>query len=72
MARRTSSVGWVRKDDRLFTLEVFITGGPMTAKFVRTNKVVCRTIKIRGRRCVPASELGRLVESATPDNKARP
>lgn len=48
MAKRTSSVGWVRKDDRLFTLEVFVTGGPMTAKFVRKNKVICRTIKIRG------------------------
>jgi hypothetical protein len=41
-------VGWVKRDERLFTLEVCIIGGPMTAKFARKNKVICRTIQIRG------------------------
>ncbi len=40
--------GWVKQDDRLFTLEVFIISGPMTEKFVKKNKVVSRTIQIRG------------------------
>lgn len=40
--------GWVKRDDRLFTLEVCITSGPMTGKFIKKNKVVCRTIQIRG------------------------
>jgi len=38
----------VKQDDRLFTLEVCITSGPMTEKFIKKNKVVCRTIQIRG------------------------
>lgn len=33
---------------RLFTLDVHITDGPMTEKFVKKNKTVCRTIQIRG------------------------
>ena len=33
---------------RLYTLEVFIIGGPLTEKFVKKNPVVSRTIKIRG------------------------
>jgi len=40
--------GWVKRDDRLFTLEVCIVDGPMTEKFIKKNKVVCRTIQIRG------------------------
>jgi hypothetical protein len=36
------------KDSRLFTLEVCIISGPMTGKFIKKNKVVCRTIQIRG------------------------
>ncbi len=40
--------GWVLKDERIFTLEVCITSGPMTEKFVKKNKVVSRTIQIRG------------------------
>jgi hypothetical protein len=35
-------------DKRLYTLEVFLIGGPMTRKFVRKNPVVSRTIEIRG------------------------
>ena len=38
----------VKKDDRLFTLEVCIISGPMTEKFIKRNKVICRTIQIRG------------------------
>ena len=40
--------GWVKRDDRLLTLEVCIVDGPMTEKFIKKNKVVCRTIQIRG------------------------
>lgn len=36
------------KDNRLFTLDVYLAGGPTTEDFVKKNKVVCRTIKIRG------------------------
>ena len=45
---KTRARGWVKKDDRLFTLEVCIVGGPMTEKFIKKNKVICRTIQIRG------------------------
>jgi len=38
----------VPTDDRLFTLEVCIIGGPMTEKFIKQNRVICRTIQIRG------------------------
>jgi len=38
----------MKQDDRLFTLEVCIIGGPMTEKFLKKNKAVCRTIQIRG------------------------
>lgn len=37
-----------KQDDRLFTLEACITSGPMTEKFVKKNKVLSRTIQIRG------------------------
>jgi len=40
--------GWVKRDDRLFTLEVCIVSGPMTEKFIKKNKAICRTIQIRG------------------------
>jgi len=40
--------GWVKQDDRLFTLEVRITSGPMTEKFIEKNEAICRTIQIRG------------------------
>ena len=42
--------GWrsVSKDDRLFTMDVFIIGGPMTGKFSKKNEVISRTIQIRG------------------------
>jgi hypothetical protein len=45
---RQPARGWVKQDDRLFTLEVCIIGGPMTEKFMKKNKVICRTIQIRG------------------------
>ncbi|MCX5685462.1 MAG: hypothetical protein NT049_17535 [Planctomycetota bacterium] len=49
MAQRRRRTGtWVLKDDRLFTLDVFIINGPMAKKFVEKNKVVSRTIQMRG------------------------
>ncbi len=45
---RQRARGWVKKDDRLFTVGVCIIGGPMTEKFLKKNKAVCRTIQIRG------------------------
>jgi hypothetical protein len=33
---------------RLYTLEVFLLGGPITEKFAKKNRVVSRTIQIRG------------------------
>lgn len=36
------------KTTRLYTLEVYIIGGPMTNKFVKKNPVISRTIEIRG------------------------
>ena len=39
---------WVMQDDRLFTLDVGIVGGPMSEKFIKKNEVVARTIQIRG------------------------
>jgi pRiA4b ORF-3-like protein len=33
---------------RLYTLEVFLLSGPITAKFAKKNPVVARTIQIRG------------------------
>lgn len=36
------------KDKWLYTLDVFITSGPMTEKFAKKNKVISRTIQIRG------------------------
>jgi hypothetical protein len=33
---------------QLYTLEIFIIGGPVTEKFAKRNPVVSRTIKIRG------------------------
>jgi pRiA4b ORF-3-like protein len=37
-----------RSDVPLYTLEVCILSGPMTRKFVKKNRVVSRTIQIRG------------------------
>jgi hypothetical protein len=33
---------------RLYTLDVFIISGPLTERFVNKNKVISRTIQIRG------------------------
>jgi len=46
--RRKPTQGLTKKDDRLFTLEVCIISGPMTEEFVKKNKVISRTIQIRG------------------------
>jgi hypothetical protein len=35
-------------DKKIYTLEVFIISGPMTRSFVAENKVISRTIQIRG------------------------
>lgn len=35
-------------DGGLYTMEVFITSGPITEKFAKKNKVISRTIQIRG------------------------
>jgi hypothetical protein len=35
--------------DSLFTLVVFLTSGPVTAKFAKKNKIVSRKIQIRGK-----------------------
>lgn len=36
------------RKDGLYTLNVFIISGPMTAEFAKRNKVISRTIQIRG------------------------
>jgi hypothetical protein len=36
------------EDKRLFTLRVILLSGPMTEEFLRKNKTVSRTIRIRG------------------------
>jgi hypothetical protein len=41
-------MGRQKRDSRLFVLEVCIISGPMTEKFTEKNKVICRTIQIRG------------------------
>jgi len=46
--RKQPARGWVKLDDRLFTLEVCIISGPMTEKLIKKNKAICRTIQIRG------------------------
>src|SRR3990170_5410812 len=35
-------------DNRLYTLEVFLIGGPITERFAKKNPVVSRIIEIRG------------------------
>jgi hypothetical protein len=39
---------WVKLDERIFTLDVFILSGCLTKKFVKKNPVISRTIEIRG------------------------
>ena len=41
--RETGPVG-----NRLYTLEVFLFGGPTTERFIKENPVVSRTIQIKG------------------------
>lgn len=38
----------IQQDKRLYTLEVFLIGGPITEQFVKKNPVVVRTIEILG------------------------
>ena len=38
----------LNRDHRLFTLEILIVSGPISAAFARKNKVISRTIEIRG------------------------
>ena len=45
--RKKPAQGSAKRDGRLFTLAVFIISGPMTEKFVKKNKVISRTIRIR-------------------------
>jgi hypothetical protein len=45
---RQRARGWVKQDDRLFALEVCIISGPMIDTFIKKNRVICRTIQIRG------------------------
>ncbi len=40
--------GTSKQDDRLFMFEVNIINGPITEKFSKKNKVISRTIQIRG------------------------
>jgi len=46
--RKERAQGWVKQDDRLFTLEVCVISGPMTQKFIKKNKVICRAVQICG------------------------
>ena len=46
MARQPKKKGI--SDDRLFTLDVLITGGPMTDEFAKNNPTISRTIQILG------------------------
>ena len=50
MKRKTrKEAGKARVSDRrLYTLDVFIISGPITEKFAKKNRVICRTIEIRG------------------------
>jgi hypothetical protein len=40
--------GWYLPDDRLYTLDVYIIRGPMAQNFIKRNRVISRTIQIRG------------------------
>ena len=44
--KRTAKAAGI--DKRLYTLDVFIISGPLTKSFVKKNKVISRTIQIRG------------------------
>ena len=48
MAKRSKSSQKPTGDERLFTLEVFITSGPISETFAKKNRVVSRAIQIRG------------------------
>ncbi len=55
MAKRTpSKKAAKRRDDRLFTLDTYIIGGPITEEFAQKNEVVCRTIQVRGNQTLHA------------------
>ena len=42
------------RDDRLYTLDVFIISGPMTQTSAKKNRVISRTIQIRGHQSLQA------------------
>ena len=46
--QKTQKKSQLAKDTKLYTLDVFIIGGPIDEKFVKKNKIICRTIQIRG------------------------
>ena len=46
--RKQKAVASMKGSAPLFTLDVFITSGPMTEEFVEENETICRTIQIRG------------------------
>ena len=46
--RKRPAREWANRDDRLFTLEVSLIGGPVTEAFADENPAVSRTIEIRG------------------------
>ena len=48
MAKRSKSSQKPTGNERLYTLEVFITHGPITEDFAKKNRVVSRVIQIRG------------------------
>jgi len=45
---KTQKKSSLAKDTKLYTLDVFIISGPIDEKFIKKNKVICRTIQIRG------------------------
>ena len=46
--RKRPALGWVKRDDHLLTLEVYILSGPMSHEFIKKNEMICRTIQICG------------------------
>jgi len=46
--KKTQKKGRPAKAGKLWTLDVSLTGGPVTREFAEANKVICRTIQIRG------------------------
>jgi hypothetical protein len=48
-SKTAAAGGWFKEGEpRLYTLDVFLISGPITRAFAKKNRVVSRTIKIRG------------------------